>query len=158
LVFAGDGPLRAALESEAHSLRVFDRVRFLGFVNQSGLPETYTASDIFVLPSESEPFGVVVNEAMLCRCAVVVTDHVGAGFDLVRAGKTGFVFPAGNVSDLAAVLRRVMSDRQLLREMGEEARARMSQWSPADNIAGFKESIRRAIGSRSHSPAVAETR
>ena len=160
LVFAGDGPLRAALESEASSLGISDRVRLLGFVNQSRLPETYTASDIFVLPSESEPFGVVVNEAMLCGCPVIVSDHVGARFDLVREAKTGFVFPAGDVPHLSAVLRRGMSDRQLLRAKngGREARARMTHWSPADNIAAFKESITRAIGNRSQPPVVAETR
>ena len=49
---------------------IAERVRFLGFVNQSGLPETYCASDVLVLPSSYEPFGVVVNEAMLCGCSV----------------------------------------------------------------------------------------
>jgi len=158
LVFAGEGPLRSDLESEALSLGIADRVRFLGFVNQSGLPETYTASDIFVLPSESEPFGVVVNEAMLCRCPVIVSDRVGAGFDLVREAKTGFVFSAGHVSSLATVLRLALSDRQHLREMGEEAQRGMAHWSPADNIAGFKESITRAIKNCRRSLAVADTR
>ena len=158
LVFAGDGPLRPALESEARSLGIAERVRFLGFVNQSGLPETYTASDIFVLPSESEPFGVVVNEAMLCQCPVIVSDRVGAGFDLVRGAETGFVFPAGDVTSLAAVLRRAMSDRGHLRHMGEAARLRMAHWSPADNIAGFKLAITKAIGIRPASPVVAEIR
>jgi glycosyltransferase involved in cell wall biosynthesis len=141
LVFAGEGPQRAALEFEAKSLRIAERTRFLGFVNQSELPNVYTSSDIFVLPSESEPFGVVVNEAMLCGCPVIVSDRVGAGFDLVREGETGFVFPAGNVTSLASVLRRALGDRQHLHEMGEEARGRMVHWSPADNIAGFLRSI-----------------
>lgn len=158
LVFAGDGPLRPALESEARSLGIADKVRFLGFVNQSGLPATYTASDIFVLPSDSEPFGVVVNEAMLCQCPVIVSDRVGAGFDLVREAENGFLFPAGDVASLAAVLRRAMSDREHLRHMGEAARLRMANWSPADNIAGFKLAITKAIGIRSASSVAADTR
>ena len=144
LVFAGEGPLRSILESEARSLGIDDRVRFLGFVNQSGMPETYTASDIFVLPSEHEPFGVVVNEAMLCQCPVIVSDRVGAGFDLVRDAETGFVFAMGNVASLAAVLRRAMSDRERLWQMGEASKCRMANWSPADNIAGFVRSVARA--------------
>ena len=156
LVLAGEGPLHADLESEAHSLGIAEKARFLGFVNQSGLPEIYTSSDIFVLPSESEPFGVVVNEAMLCKCPVIVSDRVGAGFDLVRDGETGFVFPARDVAALAAVLRRAIGDRQSLREMGEESRRRMACWSPADNIAGFKQSIARAVGVLPGSPVVAE--
>jgi glycosyltransferase involved in cell wall biosynthesis len=146
LVFAGEGPLRSALESEARSLGIASKVRFLGFVNQSRLPETYTASDIFVLPSEHEPFGVVVNEAMLCQCPVIVSDRVGAGFDLVHDGETGFVFAVGDMIGLAAALRRAMSDRNRLRQMGEASRRRMANWSPADNIAGFVEAVSRATG------------
>jgi glycosyltransferase involved in cell wall biosynthesis len=148
LVFAGEGPLRSALESEARALGVIDKVRFLGFVNQSGLPEAYSASDILVLPSEHEPFGVVVNEAMLCQCPVIVSDRVGAGFDLVREAETGFVFAVGDVTGLALILRRAMSDRENLRRMGEAARRRMAQWSPADNVAGFVQSVVRATGIR----------
>jgi glycosyltransferase involved in cell wall biosynthesis len=146
LVFAGEGPLRSALESEGRSLGITDKVRFLGFVNQSGLPEAYTASDIFVLPSEHEPFGVVVNEAMLCRCPVIVSDRVGARFDLVRGAETGFVFAAGDVTGLAALLRCAISDRGRLRQMGEASQRMMANWSPKDNIAGFVRSVARATG------------
>ena len=66
LVFAGDGPERSHLERRAAELRLADRVRFLGFLNQSQLPSAYCAADLFVLPSLFEPFGLVVNEAMLC--------------------------------------------------------------------------------------------
>jgi glycosyltransferase involved in cell wall biosynthesis len=146
LIFAGEGPLRPALESEAHSLGIADKVRFLGFVNQSGLPETYRASDVMVLPSEHEPFGVVVNEAMLCRCSVIVSDRVGAGFDLVRDAETGFVFPCGDVKRLAALLRRAIGDPRLLQDMGAASQRRMAHWSPTDNIAGFVQSIAKATG------------
>ena len=59
-VFAGDGELRSVLERRARVLGVTDRVRMLGFVNQTHLPATYRAADVLVLPSEFEPFGVVV--------------------------------------------------------------------------------------------------
>lgn len=134
LVFAGDGSLRSALEAEAKSLDVAARIRFLGFVNQSGLPETYTASDILVLPSEYEPFGVVVNEAMLCGCCPVVSDRVGARFDLIREGETGFVFRAGDVDALAGVLRMVVRDGATLKRVGRAARERMTTWSPLTNV------------------------
>jgi glycosyltransferase involved in cell wall biosynthesis len=72
-----DGPLRAELESEASTLGIDSRVRFVGFVKQSRLPALYTAADVMVLPSEYEPFGVVVNEAMCCGCPVISSDSVG---------------------------------------------------------------------------------
>jgi glycosyltransferase involved in cell wall biosynthesis len=145
LVFAGDGPLRRTLESEAVSLGIADKVRFIGFVNQSGLPEIYTASDVFVLPSESEAFGVVVNEAMLCGCPVIVSDLVGARFDLVREGKTGFVFPVGDVGALSALLQQALQSPERLKCLGESARERMRSWSPAQNLEGFVMALERAV-------------
>lgn len=147
LVFAGDGPLKSALEEEAVSLGVVERLRFLGFANQSELPEIYRASDILVLPSAYEPFGVVVNEAMLCGCSVIVSDRVGARFDLVRDGKIGFVFPARDVSALARLLDSLLQNPERLREMGIKSRERMAEWSPRDNIAGLIEGAARAIAS-----------
>ena len=144
LVFAGDGALRRELEAQAKAMGVAERVHFLGFVNQSGLPETYGAADVLVLPSSFEPFGVVVNEAMLCGCAVIVSDRVGARFDLVREGETGFVFPAGNVDALAATLKRVLGDAVALRRMGRAARERMASWSLADYDRAFVETIAKA--------------
>jgi glycosyltransferase involved in cell wall biosynthesis len=145
LVFAGDGPLRPALESEAASLGVSDRVRFIGFVNQSGLPEVYTASDVLVLPSGYEAFGVVVNEAMLCGCSVIVSDNVGAGFDLVRAGETGFVFPTGDVEALCELLREAFQSPERLKRIGEAARERMVSWSPRENVDGLMMGLERAV-------------
>jgi glycosyltransferase involved in cell wall biosynthesis len=154
LVFAGDGPLRKELEAEAGALGVAERVRFFGFVNQSGLPSVYRASDLLVLPSEYEPFGVVVNEAMLCACAIAVSDRVGAGYDLVRHGVNGFVFPCGNVDALADILREILPARQRLHEMGEAARARMETWSYRENIEALVEAFEKAQAlKRGHSAA-----
>ena len=134
LVFAGEGPLRQGLQAEARSLGLNDRVRFIGFANQTQLPGIYRASDLMVLPSEYEPFGVVVNEAMLCGCPVVVSDRVGAGYDLITSGQNGFVFPFGDVQSLAAILRETLMAPDRLRILGDSARRRMQSWAPSDNI------------------------
>jgi glycosyltransferase involved in cell wall biosynthesis len=149
LVYAGEGPLRPALESEAKSLGMASQVRFFGFVNQSGLPAVYRSADLIVLPSEYEPFGVVINEAMLSGCAAIVSDRVGAGLDLVREGETGFVFPCGNVEALAALLRQSLGDPGRLQRLGEAARRRMDTWTPEQNIAGFVQAVE--IASQMHS-------
>jgi glycosyltransferase involved in cell wall biosynthesis len=151
LIFAGDGPLRTALEKEAQSLGIADRSRFLGFVNQSGLPRVYSSSDLFVLPSEYEPFGVVVNEAMLSGCAVVVSDQVGARFDLVRNGETGYVFPMGNIDALAALFSELLPAKEKLQQMGAAARERMAGWSPEQNIEGLIHAIDVALRGKSPS-------
>ena len=145
LVIAGDGPIRAALEARARDTKIEDRVRFLGFVNQTGLPRVYVAADLMVLPSDYEPFGVVVNEAMLCGCPVVVSDHVGAKYDLVREGETGYVFPCGDSDALANILRNLLNDRAKLREMGRAAVERMKTWTPEYNIEMWVAAIENAV-------------
>jgi glycosyltransferase involved in cell wall biosynthesis len=145
LVFAGEGPERASLEAKAKFLGVAERTRFLGFVNQSGLPLVYRSSDLLILSSESDACPVVVCEAMLCGCPVALSDEIHGRFDLVSDGKTGFIYPCGDVDALAAVLRRVLTDRHLLRSMGEGARRRMATWSPADYVNALVESVSTAV-------------
>ncbi|MGA7796311.1 MAG: glycosyltransferase family 4 protein, partial [Candidatus Acidiferrales bacterium] len=141
LVFAGDGPERSTLERRARESGLLDRVRFLGFLNQSQLPSAYCAADLFVLPSLFEPFGLVVNEAMLCGLPVVVSDRVGAKFDLVRPDENGYVFPAGDVEALAAILRQILPDWEKRARMGAAARRRMETWSPRE----YADSVVRAV-------------
>lgn len=141
LVFAGEGPQRPELERQANQLGITDRIHFLGFVNQSQLPAVYSASDLLVLPSEYEPFGVVVNEAMLCGCVAAVSDRVGAGQDLVSAGENGFIFACGEVSSLASILGDVLYDSAKLYRMREQARKRMESWSPTQNIDALVQAI-----------------
>jgi glycosyltransferase involved in cell wall biosynthesis len=141
LVFAGDGPDRSKLEAKATELGFADRVRFLGFLNQSQLPSVYCAADLFVLPSLFEPFGLVVNEAMLCGLPVAVSDRVGARFDLVIPGETGYVFPAGNLNALAAILQDALPDAAKKARMGAAARRRMETWSSREYEDGFVRAV-----------------
>jgi glycosyltransferase involved in cell wall biosynthesis len=134
LAFAGDGPERSNLERRAAEMGLADRVRFLGFLNQSQLPSAYCAADLFVLPSLFEPFGLVVNEAMLCGLPVVVSDRVGARFDLVRPDENGYIFPAGDVDALGAILREILPNAEKRGRLGEAARRRMETWSPREYV------------------------
>jgi len=106
-VIVGDGPLRGALEEEARTLHV--PVAFLGFRNQTELPNFYAMSDVLVLPSESETWGLVVNESLACDTPVVVSDAVGCVPDLVLESQTGATYPAGNIPELANALQRVLA-------------------------------------------------
>lgn len=145
LVFAGEGPLRPQLEAEAAALGIASRVRFLGFVNQSQLPAVYSAADLLVLPSEYEPFGVVVNEAMCCGCVPVTSDRCGSARDLVLPVSPDLVFPCGDVGALAGILRGVVSDRGRLQALARAARAHIQTWSPRENIAATLTAIIAAV-------------
>ena len=149
LVFAGDGPERNNLERRTKELGLADRVRFLGFLNQSQLPSAYCAADLFVLPSLFEPFGLVVNEAMLCGLPVAVSDRVGARFDLVRPDENGYVFPAGDLEALAAILRKILPDPEKRTRMGAAARRRMETWSPQEYVDSFVRAVKLVAKDRS---------
>lgn len=141
LVYAGDGSMRSELEAQAKTLGISAQTRFLGFVNQSGLPQVYCASDLLVLPSEYEPFGVVVNEMMLCGHGAIVSDRVGAKFDLIRQGETGFVYPCGNVDALSELLHITLSNPEVLRGCDEASKRRIAEWSPR----AYVDSVARGI-------------
>jgi glycosyltransferase involved in cell wall biosynthesis len=148
VVFAGEGPLRPTLDARARGLGIAERVRFLGFVNQRGLPDVYLASDLLVLPSEYEAFGVVVNEAFACGRPAVVSEACGAAEDLVRDGESGYVVPVGDHRALAGRLATLASDPELRREMGRKARARIDEWGPEENAAAFAEACLALAGRR----------
>jgi glycosyltransferase involved in cell wall biosynthesis len=145
LIFAGDGTLRIELESEAESLGIKHRVRFLGFVNQSDLPSVYCSADLFILPSDYEPFGVVVNEAMLCGCPVIVSDKVGAGYDLIRHGENGFIYPCGDLEQLTKILTEILANREQLQKMGVAATERMRSWSLKENTEAILQALDKLI-------------
>lgn len=152
LVYAGDGPMRSDLEAQAKTLGISAQTRFLGFVNQSGLPPVYCASDLLVLPSEYEPFGVVVNEMMLCGHGAIVSDSVGAKFDLIKQDETGLVYACGNIDALAKLLRATLSHPEVLRRYGEASKRRIAEWSPGAYVDSVALGIEKAIDLRK-SPA-----
>jgi glycosyltransferase involved in cell wall biosynthesis len=145
LVFCGEGPLRKTCEADARSLGMAERVRFLGFVNQLQLPEVYAASDLLVLPSEFETWGLVLNEAMACGVPAVVSDRVGARLDLISPGITGEVYPVGDAKALAGVLRSLISHPDDRKRMGQAARMRLRTWSYQEHLQGFVEAVESAV-------------
>jgi glycosyltransferase involved in cell wall biosynthesis len=151
LVFAGEGPQRAELEQESQRLGVSSRVRFLGFVNQSRLPSIYAAADLLVLPSAYEPFGLVINEAMLCGCVTAASDQVGATTDLILPVSPSLIYKCGDTSALSALLRGTLSDRAALDSLRQKARHRMETWSPSEYVSSILDGIARASSRRRHS-------
>ena len=148
LVYAGAGAQRQELESEATALGVGDRVRFLGFMNQSQLPAVYTAADLMVLPSEYEPFAVVVNEASCCGCPVIASNRVGAARDLIAPVDAGLIYPCGDITALSTLLGELCHDLEHLHKLGRAAQERMSTWSPQDTAAATVAAVGAALRQR----------
>lgn len=145
LALAGRGPLERRVREAQGG------VRALGYVAESELPALYAAADVFVLPSVStatftEPWGLVLNEAMLQRTPVIASDAVGAvAGGLVRDGRNGLVFPAGDARALAAKLRALAGAPVLRQHLGEAGLQDARRLTPAACAAGVAQALR-AVG------------
>ncbi len=137
LLFIGDGEMRDSLEKRISAIG-WNSVNFLGFINQSELPRYYNLGDILVLHSVYEPWGLVVNEAMNGRCAVIVSDQVGCGPDLVKDGENGYIFKAGSVDGLYYALVNILDSPVKLHEMGEKSLAIIRKWGIEEDIIELK--------------------
>ena len=100
LIVAGSGPLRASLEKLASSLNISDRIIFEGAMDHQSLAVQYLRATSLILPSTSEPWGLVVNEALSYGCPVIVSHVCGCVPELVHNKKTGLIFSSGNAQDL----------------------------------------------------------
>ncbi len=140
LLFVGEGEEGSKLKGAIEE-RGLTNVKIVGFRNQTELPRFYDLCDVFVLPSEFEPWGLVVNEVMNAGKPVFVSDKVGAAPDLVKDGRNGYVFSVGDVSTLAKRLVEVMINPALANRMGEESKRRISRWSFADDVSGLDEAM-----------------
>ncbi|HEY6981127.1 glycosyltransferase family 4 protein [Reyranella sp.] len=135
ITFAGSGQLGEELASFAHSAGL--SVKWRGFVNQSEMPAMYAAADVVVLPSQSDTWGLVVNEAMACGVPAVVSDIVGCGPDLVVPGLTGEIFPLGDIAALSRAIEAVL--RAAPEGQRRDIAARIAAYSPAAAARGILE-------------------
>jgi glycosyltransferase involved in cell wall biosynthesis len=140
LLMAGSGELEPKLRAMCVEGSL-DSVFFSGFINQSQLPSLYAASDIFVLPSEREPWGLAVNEAMCAGLPIVVSREVGCVDDLVQDGVNGYTVAAGDVEGFARALRRLIEDEPLRRRLGQASLARIKEWGYPQCLAGIRSAL-----------------
>lgn len=101
LTIAGDGPLKKELKSYANA-----NISFIGYIPNKELPHLYKRSDVFVLPSKSEPWGLVVEEALNNGCPVIVSDMVGCNRDFA-GGETGLIFDHGSEDSLKKAILKI---------------------------------------------------
>jgi glycosyltransferase involved in cell wall biosynthesis len=130
LVFCGDGQLRNELQSYAAQYGLQD-VHFVGFKNQSEMPAIYTMCDFLVLPSDHEPWGIVLNEAMACGLPVIVSDQVGAAGEprFIQDGRNAIVYSCGAVDELARGLTLLLTDDALRLAMSQSAVHTVGGWN-----------------------------
>ncbi|SEO23335.1 Glycosyltransferase involved in cell wall bisynthesis [Mucilaginibacter gossypiicola] len=129
LLFAGNGILEIELKNKAS---LHKNVHFIDFQNQLYMPVVYQACDIFCLPSKGpgETWGLAVNEAMACSKAILISNKVGAGSDLVKDHENGMIFNAGDLTDLKSTLKTLLLyNKTALFTMGHQSGKIIEGWS-----------------------------
>lgn len=118
LLLVGDGPERQNLEMLCRALGVCDDVRFLG--KQEPVEELLAVSDLFILPSEYESFGLAALEAMACQVPVI-SSNTGGLPEIMQQGKTGFMSNLGDIEDMANNSVFILSDEARLNQFKAQA-------------------------------------
>lgn len=145
LLMIGDGPERQHAERLCRELNVCDDVRFLG--KQDAIEELLAICDLFVMPSETESFGLAALEAMACEVPVLSSN--GGGLPEVNIhGVTGFMSDPGNIAEMAAHAITLLSNDALLQQFRENALAQAKRFD-LHNILPHYEQYYEAVLERS---------
>jgi glycosyltransferase involved in cell wall biosynthesis len=134
LIIEGDGPLKHRYEKMADELNLNDNVIFVGFSQMDRHAYLLSVSDIVVVPSTEEPWGIVVHEGMLMGKAVCASDAVCAARDRIQHGINGILFPSGDWSTLVNELKTLLHDREMRLALGNKAKDTAEYWSPKKNV------------------------
>jgi 1,2-diacylglycerol 3-alpha-glucosyltransferase len=151
LVLLGDGPLRADLCRLIFDLKLHGNVHLPGFVQHRELPAYYALADVFAHASTTEPWGLVVNEAMATGLPVIVSSRCGCVPDLVAEGKNGFTFDPESVEGLAKLMLDMCRlSKRRLEEMRGESRRIIEDFTPVHFATGAKRAIDAAKAAPMH--------
>ena len=145
LIIIGDGKCKNDFQSLCKELKIENDVLFLGMVNNKDLPVYYSLCNIFVLPASGEPWGLVLNEAMQFGKPVIATDGVGAAYDFIKDGKNGFMVPEKDSDALYDAMKKIISDPDLEKKMGEESKKIIERFTFENMVGGFRKALNYVI-------------
>jgi glycosyltransferase involved in cell wall biosynthesis len=130
IIILGDGELKNNLQNFVLEKNI-QKVNFQQGVSWQQVPEYLALSDVLVLTSYSEPWGLVVNEAMACGLPVLISDKCGCAIDLVQHGENGYTFSPENLEELTNLLLKFMDmDEENLSKMGIISEKIIQDYSP----------------------------
>lgn len=140
LVIIGQGSCRDELELLARNLSIEDSIYFVGYVKDELLSSYYLLCNVCVVPSITygmgDPWVFVVNEAMYFGKPVIVTDAVGASFDMIRDGENGFIVPEKDGNAIFSALKKILSDSELEKKMGKKSQSIIEMGFKYDHMVG----------------------
>ena len=145
LVLVGDGACRPQLELQAASISP-GVVRFAGFAQQGQLATHYALAEMLILPTYTDTWGLVVNEAMACGLPVIVSKVAGCAADLVKENWNGLLVEPRDVSSLTSAMRSLADRPDLRATMGANSMQHISRYSPTEWSAGVARMVQAAGG------------
>jgi 1,2-diacylglycerol 3-alpha-glucosyltransferase len=146
LVLLGDGPLRDSLCSLRSTLGLEPHVLMPGFKQYHDLPAYYGLASAFVHASSTEPWGLVVNEAMAASLPVLVSNRCGCAYDLVQEGRNGFTFDAYDVELLARLMYRLsLMPKHQLDQLGTNSSEAIKKWGLGLFEEGLSHAVQKAM-------------
>ncbi len=140
LILVGDGPDRARYQDYCGE-RGLTAIRFEGYCPQEELPCCYGIADVFVFPTRSDPWGLVLNEAMCAGLPVICSIAAGAAADLVQPGRNGLLHEPRDVETLEEHMLTLLGDEELRRRMGNASRDIIADFSPRKMAQGFYDAL-----------------
>ncbi|WP_259016460.1 glycosyltransferase family 4 protein [Emticicia fluvialis] len=129
LIILGDGAEKESLQAYVASNQI-DGVTFIEGQAWYNVPKYMAMADVFVLPSYSEPWGLVVNEAMVCGLPVIVSEKCGSAFDLVKNGLNGYTFNPYDTAQLAELMAGFIAEPEKLKQFGSVSQEIIRDYSP----------------------------
>jgi len=142
LLLVGDGPERQHMEQLCRELGVMEDTRFLG--KQEAVEELLAVSDVFLMPSETESFGLAALEAMACQVPVISTNAGGLP-EMNLHNKTGFMSNVGDVKDMANHTIKLLNNEKMLSEFKKNALAQAQQFSVERILPQYENYYRKII-------------
>ena len=140
LVFVGDGPEKSALVQYAGATNS-GSIHVVGFAQREELAAYYALADVFVFPTHTDPWGLVVNEAMACGLPVIASRAAGCVANLVYDGWNGRVVSVGNIHQLACAMEELATDAERRALMGRHSKEHIEQYSPEAWAAGMANAV-----------------
>ncbi len=143
-IIVGNGPLEESLRDRVRNIA---GIQMVGFKNQCEIRNFYHASDILIVPSQFESWGLVVNEAFACGLPAIVTSNCGVADDLVVQGESGFSYPVGDIGLAVSYVQRLLEDPKYYQNLRENAFRRVtSQYHVQQFCTAMAEAFKRCLG------------
>lgn len=130
-IIIGDGPLKSTV---IEATKIHNNIVYAGWLNQEEIIKMYFISDVFVLPAQWEPWGLVINEAMAAGKPVIVTDQVGCADDLVMHKKTGLIIKSNSVNELILAMHYFLDHQKQYEAMSHNTLDLISHWTLEDSV------------------------